>query len=78
MLNKIKKLLGRCLTILAFLLLFVAGLVYIWVNSVLVTLVVNELRLDTYIGLETGFGIVLLIFFVGWAPAWFLAQYMRR
>jgi len=78
MLNKIKKLLRRCVTVLALLLLFVAGLLYVWVNSVLVTLVVNELRLDTYIGLETGFGIVMLIFFVGWAPAWFLAQYIRK
>jgi hypothetical protein len=36
------------------------------------TEVINDLRLDTYITLETGFGIVMLVLFLGWGPVWLM------
>ena len=44
--------------------------IYIGVNSILMTAVINDLRLDTYVAPDTGFGIVMLILLLGWGPLW--------
>ena len=78
MLNRVKKMLQQFINGLAILVLFALSVVYLWVNGVIMTAVLNELRLDTYMGMETGFGIVLLVFFLVWVPAYFLVRYHRR
>ena len=40
------------------------------INSLIMTRVINDLRLDTYITFDTGMGIVMLILLLGWAPVW--------
>ena len=48
---------------------------YIGITSILVSNVINDLRLDTYVGVETGCGIVLTLFFTVWVPLHFMLRY---
>ncbi len=48
---------------------------HVFINSVLVMNIINELRLDTYVSLETGFGIVMVILLLGWGPVWLARQF---
>ena len=50
--------------------LLLAVVSYVGINTIIMTEVINDLRLDTYVSLETGFGIVILIFLLGWVPWW--------
>ena len=70
--DKAKKLLKHCLDILLAFILLVACVSYVGINTILLTEVINDLRLDTYVGLETGFSIVLLILLLGWGPVWLI------
>jgi uncharacterized membrane protein len=45
--------------------------IYFMVSSVITVAVINDLRLDTYLDVETGFGIVMLVYLLGWVPHWF-------
>ena len=38
--------------------------------GVVTTLVLNDLRLDTYVGFSTGAQLVLLVFLLVWVPYW--------
>jgi len=70
MYDRMKRFLLHCVDLLMVLVLLGATLAYIVINSVLMTTVVNDLRLDAYITYDTGFGIVLLILLLGWGPVW--------
>jgi len=78
MLDRMKKILHHCINGLAILLLVITSIAYVCVNGIIVTAVINNFRLDTYVGVETGLGIVMLVFFLGWTPAYFLVKYARR
>tara|TARA_R110002020_G_scaffold84463_1_gene209198 strand:- start:90 stop:284 length:195 start_codon:yes stop_codon:yes gene_type:complete len=52
--------------------LVAAMLAYLMINSVIATQVINDLRLDTYVTYETGFGVVLLVLLLGWGPVWLM------
>ncbi len=43
---------------------------YVLITSVIMTRVINDLRLDTYVTWDTGFGVVILILLLGWGPVW--------
>ena len=47
---------------------------YLGISSILISNVINDLRLDTYIGVDTGFGIVLTLFFMVWVPLHFILR----
>ena len=70
--NKAKVLLQQGLNVLLAALLILACLSYIGINSILVTEVINALRLDTYITLETGFSLVMVVLLLGWGPVWLI------
>jgi hypothetical protein len=51
---------------------------YISISSFIVTQVINDLRLDTYIDFSTGFGIVSLVLLLVWAPIWLMRERRLR
>ena len=73
-----KRFLMRCIDLFMLLVLLGAMFAYVVINSVLVTTVVNDLRLDTYITYDTGLGIVMLILLLGWGPVWLTRTLKRR
>ena len=70
--SRAKQLLHHSLNILLALILILGCISYVGINAVLMTEVINDLRLDTYVGLETGFGITLLVLLLGWGPVWLM------
>ena len=70
MYDKARTVLSRCINGLIAVFLFVFSVVYVGVASILMTAVINALRLDTYVGIETGVAVVLLVLFLGWVPLW--------
>lgn len=77
MYDRMKRFLLGCIDVLMLLLMLSALGVYVVINSVIMTSVVNDLRLDAYITYDTGFGIVMLIFLLGWAPVWLYKSVTR-
>jgi hypothetical protein len=51
---------------------------YVVINSVIMTRVINDLQLDSYVGIDTGFGVVMLILLLGWGPVWLSRSLERR
>jgi len=76
--NKVKKLLQHSLNVLVAIILVLACFSYVGINSILATEVINDLRLDTYVGLETGLGIVMLVLLLGWGPVWLMRSLRNR
>jgi hypothetical protein len=76
--NRAKQLLHQFLNILLATILVLACISYLGINSILFTEVINDLRLDTYVGLDTGFGITLLVLLLGWGPVWLMRSFRDR
>ena len=70
MYERMKRFLMRCVDVLLAIILLGALGSYVVINSVIATSVINDLRLDTYVTYDTGFGIVMLILLLGWGPVW--------
>tara|TARA_B100000029_G_scaffold330209_1_gene322528 strand:+ start:19372 stop:19632 length:261 start_codon:yes stop_codon:yes gene_type:complete len=70
MYEKMKALLEHFINVLLALVLLGGCGAYLLINSIVMTSVINELRLDTYVSLHTGFGIVILVLLLGWGPVW--------
>jgi len=68
MFERIKKILQGCMEVLAALVVFLAMVAYVGLTGTMVSIVTNELRLDTYLGISTGVEIVLLFFLLVWGP----------
>jgi|7_EtaG_2_1085326.scaffolds.fasta_scaffold02619_5 hypothetical protein len=66
--NKIKVILNRSLDFVAGILLVLAGVLYMFVTGCTISLVLNDLRLDTYVDFTTGMGIVLATYLLVWVP----------
>jgi hypothetical protein len=65
-----KQFLYHCINLIMALLLLAGAGAYVVINSLLITGIINDLRLDTYVSLETGGSIVFLILLLGWGPVW--------
>ena len=78
MLDRIKNLLQHFINGVVVLTLFMLGCFYVGVNGALLTSIINDLRLDTYIDIDTGCAIVLVILLLGWAPVWAARAVRRR
>ena len=76
--NRAKKVLHQFLNILLATILVLACISYVGINSILFTEVINDLRLDTYVGLDTGFGLTLLVLLLGWGPVWLMRSFRDR
>ena len=76
--NKIKNLLNRGLNVVAAIFLVGLGWLYILMNGVIVTSIINDLRLDTYVNYQTGVAIVLLICLLGWGPLYIMKNLNKR
>jgi hypothetical protein len=70
MYERMKVLLHHCINVVIAIVLAAAAGSYVLINSIIMTRVINDLRLDSYISFDTGFGIVMLILLLGWGPVW--------
>jgi hypothetical protein len=68
MYERMKKLLYYCINLVVALVFIGASFLYVGVSSFMMSRVINDLRLDTYVGMDTGIGIVMLILLLVWAP----------
>jgi len=71
-------LLHHCINMLIAIILVGALGSYVVINSVIMTRVINDLQLDSYVGIDTGFGVVMLILLLGWGPVWLSRSLERR
>jgi hypothetical protein len=74
MYERIKSLLSHCINIVAAVVLLGACLSYV----AIMTHVINSWRLDTYVTLDTGLGIVLLVLLLGWGPVWIARAFKQQ
>jgi len=78
MYDRIRNLLHLMMDLLVALVVLGLGIAYIGICSFIMTQVINDLRLDTYVDFGTGFGIVNLVLFLGWVPVWLLRAQQER
>ena len=78
MYERMKAFLHHCLNVVVAVILVGACGSYVLISSLIMTRVVNELQLDTYIGIDTGLGIVMLILLLGWGPVWLMRSLSNR
>ncbi len=77
MYERMKAFLHHCINVVLAIILLAACGAYVMINSVIMTRVVNDLQLDSYITLDTGMGIVMLILLLGWGPVWLMRSLDR-
>ena len=65
-----KAFLYHCINVVLAMVLIGACGAYVLINSLIMTRVINDLRLDTYVAFDTGMGIVMMILLLGWGPVW--------
>jgi len=70
MYERMKAFLHQCISVVLAIILVGAMGAYVVINSVIMTRVINDLQLDTYVTYDTGFGVVMLILLLGWGPVW--------
>jgi len=70
MYERMKAFLHHCINVVLAMVLIGACGAYVLINSMIMTRVINDLRLDTYVNFDTGMGIVMLILLLGWGPVW--------
>jgi len=75
--NKARALLQHGLNLLLAIILLLACASYVAINSILATEVINDLRLDTYVTVDTGLGIVMLVLLLGWGPVWLMRSFKK-
>jgi len=68
--NRLKNLMHHFMNVVLACILLGACISYVAINSILATELINALRLDTYVGYETGFRFVMLVLLLGWGPLW--------
>ena len=78
MYERMKVFLHHCINVVVAVILVATLGAYLVITSVIATRVINDLRLDTYVGVDTGFGIVMLILLLGWAPVWLVRSLSGR
>ncbi len=78
MYDRMKRFLYTCVDLLLVLIMLVALSCYFMINSIIVTNVLNDLRLDTYVTYETGLGIIILFFLLVWGPVWLIYTLKKR
>jgi len=72
MYDRMKSFLLRMLNLVVSLLILTVAGIYAAVGGILMTVVVNDFRLDAYIGYETGISVVLLLVMLGYIPLYWV------
>ena len=67
-----KNFLLRILNLVASLLIITVAGIYAAIGGILTTVVINDFRLDAYIGFDTGIAIVLLLIMLGYIPLYWV------
>ena len=70
MYERMKAFLYHCINMVLAMILVGACGAYVLISSLIMTRVINDLRLDTYVNFDTGMGVVMLILLLGWGPMW--------
>ena len=78
MYERMKAFLHHCINMVLAMILVGACGAYVLINGLIMTRVINDLRLDTYINFDTGMGIVMLILLLGWGPVWINRSLQNR
>jgi len=78
MYDRMKRLLLSGLHLIAATLLALTGMLYGCISGVMLTRVINDFRLDTYLGVETGLSIILLLVMVVYIPVWFMISLANK
>jgi len=78
MYERMKRLLMSGLHLVAAILMTVVIGIYAGINAVMITRVLNDWRLDTYMGVETGLNILLLLVMLVYIPAWAFAKMVKN
>ena len=74
MYDRMKRFLLRILNLVASLLIVIVAGIYAAIGGILTTVVINDLRLDSYIGFETGVSMVLLLIMLGYIPLYWVIR----
>ena len=74
MYDRMKSFLIRMLNVVVSLLLFGVAAIYALIGGFLTTTVINDIRLDVYIGVETGISMVLLLIMLGYIPQYWVIR----
>ena len=74
MYDRMKNLLLRMLSLVVSLLVIAVLGIYGTIAGVLTTAIVNDIRLDTYLGFDTGVAFVLLLVMLVYTPAYWLIR----
>jgi hypothetical protein len=53
-------------------------MLYGCLSAAMLTRVINDFRLDTYLGVETGLTIMLLLVMVVYVPIWFMINLAKK
>ena len=77
MYDRMKSFLLKMLNVVVSLLIFAVAGIYAAIAGILTTVVVNDFRLDAYIGFETGIAIVLLLIMLGYIPLYWVIRAAR-
>ncbi len=77
MYDRMKSFLLKMLNVVVSLLIFTVAGIYAAIGGILTTVVVNDFRLDAYIGFETGVSIVLLLIMLGYIPLYWVIRSAR-
>jgi hypothetical protein len=78
MYDRMKRLLLSGVHLIVTGLLGVTGMLYGCISGVLLTRVINDFRLDTYLGVETGLSIILLVVMMVYIPIWFMISLVNK
>jgi hypothetical protein len=77
MYDRMKGFLLKALNAVVALLMLSLATIYAAISGVLATMVINDLRLDAYIGAETGIAMVLLLIMLGYIPLYWVIRAAR-
>ena len=77
MYDRMKSFLIKALNVVVALLILGVATIYAAISGVLATTVINDLRLDAYIGAETGIAMVLLLVMLGYIPLYWIVRSAR-
>ena len=78
MYERMKTFLYHCINVVLAMVLIGGCASYVLINSLIMTRVINDMRLDTYVNFDTGMGIVMLILLLGWGPVWINRSLQNR
>jgi len=76
--SKVKSVLVRCIDAFTVLVTLCIIIVFMISQGIILTSVINMLRLDTYINVATGVELVFLVFTLLWLPVWSLVAYNKK